>query len=75
MPLQWLVIKTCEKVAYKEKMCTSHRYKIIKWVAVFKAILILSWKYVVLCVVARARTSTGIVSCHSIYEHSSRTIL
>lgn len=23
MPVQWLVIKKCEKIAYKEKMCTS----------------------------------------------------
>lgn len=34
MPVQWLVIKKCEKIAYKEKMCTSIEIgKKIKWVA------------------------------------------
>lgn len=39
MPLQWLVIKTCEKIAYKGKKCAliTQRYKkLIKWVALLE---------------------------------------
>lgn len=56
MPLQWLVIKTCEKIAYKGKKCalvTQIYKKLIKWVALLEGDFIYVY-----------------VFCVSIYIHS-----
>lgn len=53
MPLQWLVIKKCEKIAYKEKMCTSIETGRNQMGSFHRIISMLSWKKLSLIILKR----------------------